>query len=91
MEPISSTGRRESVLNVRNVVSDLERIEEKHPTLEYSDSAPSTFCSTCITDWPCDVVKLARALDHVVKALKMDATRAAKYEAERTLMEVADE
>ena len=85
MEPISSTGRRESVLNVRNVMNDLERIEERHISL----------CQECDMSYPCDVLKLARALNAVVADSKGDGPinrgLNSVQEAERVLREVANE
>lgn len=84
MEPISSTGRRESVLNVRNVMSDpydpsgykeaelrmsdLERIEEKHWESPVRGADDTRYCYEDDLPYPCDVVKLARALEALLKA-----------------------
>jgi hypothetical protein len=54
----------------------LKRIEEKHTCFEHPDG-------------PCDVVKLARALDDAIEALKRHGIYIEAEQAERTLEEVA--
>ncbi len=81
----------------------LERIEEQHvPIIRKRHSmlpkgaGPDVekTCSRCShTPWPCDVVKLARALDDVLsrwKTILRDDDQAAMDRAKRTLEEVAE-
>ncbi len=70
-------------------MSALKKIEEKH---WYGVTARGLECSVCNAEAPCDVVKLARALDHA----KIVFASCHGYEEEaracaRTLEEVAGE
>lgn len=75
--------------------TDLERIEEKH-----YEGEPG-YCNECVSDsnYPCDVVKLVRALDELLDwAIRHDVRPegkatccCARCKAERVLREVAGE
>lgn len=64
----------------------LKRIEEKHSGTVHSDTL--TVCDFCHRRHPCDVVKLARALDEIRRECMCREHRAL---AQRTLEEVAGE
>ena len=60
----------------------LERIESYHRRVEGDDD-----CGNCGQAFPCDVVKLSRALDWVAQSKHVPPT--VRSECERTLREVA--
>ena len=67
----------------------LKRIEEKHAGNRYLE-----FPNGCCAGSPCDVVKLARALDEIVEDAKAGVINRglnSVQDAERTLKEVADD
>lgn len=71
----------------------LKRIEKKHakgrtPKPPRHRGVP--YCYACAKEgWPCDVVKLAWALDEAIGTLKLLGVDASAAEYERTLEEVA--
>jgi hypothetical protein len=75
------------------VTDALKRIEEKHGVGGNPVSLLSNYCAICDTKAPCDVVKLARALDDVLMwadPVKGESFWTSCEEAKRVLREVAD-
>lgn len=70
----------------------LKRIEEKHHRARYKVvSEGRWFCQVCALPEPCDVVKLARALDEAICYLEDEDYPATVESLKRTLEEVAGE
>lgn len=63
----------------------LKRIEEKHIDTPYADGF--LYCTECEKDVPCNVIKLARALEEASALLEGEGYHARQFR--RTLEEVA--
>ena len=75
-------------------MSDLERIEKKHRESPVRGADDTRYCYEDDLPYPCDVVKLARALDNALSALMGDDPEGVESvydEGKRTLKEVGGE
>jgi len=70
---------------------NLKRIEEKHRESPVRGTDDTGYCYEDDLPYPCDVVKLARALHEAMEQLRYHLARNAADDAERTLKEIAND